>query len=183
MQIDGTGVQSIDRIGEIQPEVYFEVDHSHLSNQDRCKIGSDFPTHAFVDLCQRTFLDQGPKPHAVESAWVGSQACLDIAQGLSPGQCREGHEPRVVGSRKGPHPNVAPMALQDPRKTCTGYELHDLCKQRLADVHCHLPPIIVDSGTLPIFASLQFKSAPTTTHLQASQHKQSCRLWNHLIGQ
>ena len=65
---------------------------------------------------------------------IGLQTNLDIAQRLAPGQLREGHYAKQIGAVQGAHTRIASVALDDASKGLPWHVLHDLRKQRLANV-------------------------------------------------
>ena len=151
-QVDGAGVQGIDRVLQIQPQVFLDIDFACPSDQDYGKIGPDSPIPSLVGVGQGAFLDQGAKPHAVELARVCSQARLDVSQRLAPRQLPKSHGSKVLGCRQRPHTRIASVPRNNSGKTRPGDELHDLCKQRLADVHGQPPESLSIPGSYPFLA-------------------------------
>jgi hypothetical protein len=70
---------------------------------------------------------------------IGRQTDFYIAQGLAPRQLCEGHHPKQIGAIEGAHTGVAVVTLDDTPKGLPRHELHDLGKQRLANVHASPP--------------------------------------------
>lgn len=134
-QVDGAVVQVINRVLQIQPQVFFDTDFAAPSDQDCSKIGPDCPISSLVGTGQGAFLDQGANPHSIEFARVRAQARLDVSKRLPPLQLRKSHDSIVLGRRQKPHLRICLVTLHNYGKTQPRYELHDLCKQRLADVH------------------------------------------------
>lgn len=151
-QVDGARVQGIDRVLQIQPQVFFDIDPASTANQHSSQIGPDSPIPSLVGIGQGAFLDQGAKPHAIEFARVCSQARLDVSQRLVPRQLRKSHDSKVLGCRQRPHTRISLVTLHDSGKTRPGDELHDLCKQRLADVHGQPPESLSIPGSYPFLA-------------------------------
>jgi len=151
-QVDGAGIQGIDRVLQIQPQVFLDIDFACPSDQDCSQIGPDSPVPALVGLGKRTSLDRGSKPHTVELARVRPQACLDVSERLSPCELRKGHRAKVLGSRQGTHSRVAFVPRNDLGETRPRDELHDLRKQRLADVHDHPRGLLSIPGSYPFLA-------------------------------
>ena len=151
-QVDGARVQGIDRVLQIQPQVFLDIDFACPSDQDCGKIGPDSPIPSLVGIGQGAFLDQGSKPHAIEFARVRPQARLDVSKRLSQSQLRKSHDSKVLGRRQRPHTRISLVTLHDSGETRPGDELHDLCKQRLADVHGQPPESLSIPGSYPFFA-------------------------------
>ena len=144
-QIDGAGVQRIDRVVQIDAQRIVGVEFARTPNQQGSQVRPDTPIARLVGVGQRGALDRRAKTHRVQLARIGRQAGLDIAQALSPSQLREGHGAELFGTRQRSHTRVASMALHDAREAGPWNELHDLSKQGLADVHA-LPQRQSSSG-------------------------------------
>ena len=116
-QVYGAGVQGVDGVLQIQPQVVFDIDLASPSDQDCSKIGPDSPISSFVGIGQGAFLDKGTKPHAIELARICPQACLDVSQRFSPGQLRKSHDSKVLGCRQRPHTRISLVTLHDSGET------------------------------------------------------------------
>ena len=78
--------------------------------------------------------------HCVELAGIGAQRGLDVAQAFAPRQLSERHHAKLLGAIHTAYPGVARVAFDNSRKTRPRHKLHDLCEQRLSDIHEHPPP-------------------------------------------
>jgi hypothetical protein len=139
-QIDGAGVQRIDRVVQIEAERRFvRVELASASDQQRGEVRPDAPVARLVGVGQRRALDRRAKSHRIKLRCIGRQSHLDIAQALAPRQLREGHRTELLGTRQRANARVACVALHDPREARPWHELHDLSKQGLANVHARSP--------------------------------------------
>ncbi len=127
-QVDGAGVQGIDPVLQIQPQVFFDIDFAGPSDQDCSKIGPDSPISSLVGIGQGAFLDQGAKLHAIEFVRVRAQARLDVSKKLSPRQLRKSHDSKVLGGRQRPLARISLVTIHNSRETRPMDELHDLRK-------------------------------------------------------
>jgi len=153
-QVDRAGVQGIDRVFQIQPQVFFGKDFAGPSDQDCGQIGPDSLVPALVGLGKRASLDRESKSHnTVKIARVRVQACLDISKRLSPSQPRKGHDSIVLGRRQRPHTRISLVMPHNSGETRPGNELHDLCKQSLADFHSQPPESLSIPGSYPFLAA------------------------------
>jgi hypothetical protein len=142
-QIDGAGVQSVDRVVQIDPKRGFaQVELACAADKDRCQVGPDAPIARFVGIRQRGSSDGRAKAHRIELAGIGRETGLDVAQALSPRQLRECHGSKLLGAGQRPHARVASVALHDASEAGPWHELHDLSEQGLADVHGYLPSLL-----------------------------------------
>ena len=100
-------------------------------------------------------------PHAIEFAWAPFQwVRLDVSQRFAPGQLRKGHDTKMLGRLLRRYTGFFPATLHESKESRPRNEVHDLWKQRLADVRSQpLEPLSI-CGRLPIFSEPKFKSAP-----------------------
>lgn len=90
-QVYGARVQGIDRVFQIQPQVFFDIDPASTTNQHSSQIGPDSPIPSLVGIGQGAFLDQGAKP-----------PCHKICLGLLPGSPRCLAETRATSTAQKP---------------------------------------------------------------------------------
>jgi len=151
-QIDGARVQGVHSVLKVEPKLLACVDLAGFANQHGGQVCPDLPIPVLVGIRKRCASDRSPKPHAVEFARVGTKACLDIAKRLAPGQSRKGYYPKVLGCRQRSYSGVASVAIDNARKACPRNELHDLRKQRLANVHGNPPGLVSIPQSYPVLA-------------------------------
>jgi len=72
---------------------------------------------------------------------IGGKTNLDVAQGFSLRQLREGHHAKYVSTTQGTHPGSAVVAFDDAAKSLPRNVFHDLQKKRFAGVHA-LPQVV-----------------------------------------
>ena len=137
--IDGAGVQCIDRVVQIDAKSISRVELASTTDKNRREVRPDHPIARLVGVGQRRAFDRRTKSHRIQLAGIGRQADLDIAQALAPSELRKGHCAELLGTGQHAHTSIAAMTLHDPRKARPRHELHDLSKQGFADVHAHSP--------------------------------------------
>ena len=147
-QIDGRGVERIDRVGQIQTEVGIAVELSCTTDEQSGQIGPDAPVARFVRIGQGRAMYTVAQSHRIQLAAVGRQRHLDVAQRLAPRQLSKRHDAKLFGTRQASHAGIARIAIHDASKARPGNKLHDLCKQRLACVH-GMAPRILTPGIYP----------------------------------
>jgi len=148
-QVDGAEVQGMDRLLQIQPQVLLAVNSAGTANQRSGQIGPDSQVPALVGLGKGTSLDRASKAHAIEFVRVRAQPRLDVSRRPSPLQLRKSHDSKLLGRRQRPHACISLITLQNSGETRPRDELHDLCKQRLADVHGQPPESLATPGSYP----------------------------------
>ncbi len=138
-QIDGAGVQRVDGVGQIRPQVLAIVQFAGPANKQGGDIRPDAPIPQLVRLCQSGTAHAVTQAHSIEFVGIGTQGGLDIAQTFAPGQLREGQHPKLLGAGHAAHPGIARVAIDYAGKARPRDKVHDLCEQRLADIHMQSP--------------------------------------------
>ena len=138
-QIDGGGIQCVDRVLEIEPQVLVQIQLASTSDQYCSQVGPDAPVARLVGIGQGGAVNAVAKSHGVQLARVGSKSHLDVSQTLSPSQLCKSHDAKLLRASQAPHARVAAIARHDARKACPWNELHDLREQGLADIHRKSP--------------------------------------------
>ena len=138
-QIDGSGVQGIDGVVQIQPQVLAVVQFAGSANQQGCDIRPDAPVSRLVRVCQGGTAHAVTQAHAIEFAGIGTQGRLDIAQAFAPSQLREGQHSKLLGAGHPANPGIAGVAIDYAGKAGPWNKIHDLCEQCLADIHMQSP--------------------------------------------
>ena len=127
--------ESIDRAVEVQAQVLVGVELSRLSDQPVREFRINAPVARLVGIGQRRSPHRLAEAQVVELRGLRRQTGFDVAQALAVGQLREGHRSVLLGTGQRPHPAVAAIAPDNPRKGAPRQKIHDLREQRLADVH------------------------------------------------
>ena len=138
-QIDGGGVQCVNRILEIESQVLVRIKLASAPDQNCSQVGPDSPVARLVGIGQGGAVNAVAKSHGLQLARVGSKRHFDVAQALSPSQLGKSHDAKLLRASQAPHARIAAIAGHDARKACPWNELHDLSKQGLADIHRKSP--------------------------------------------
>ena len=137
-QVDGRRIQRVDRIGQVQAQVFLRVQLPRLGDQPLGHLGMDAPVAPFVGIGQRRASDRLAEAHVIELQGMDREAGLDVAQALAVGKLGEGHRPVLLAARERSHPTVAVVTLDDPGKRRPWQKIHELGEQGLAGIHGHL---------------------------------------------
>lgn len=175
-QVDGRGIQGVDRIGKVDAEAVVAVQLARTPDEQGGQIRPDAPVASLVGIGQRRAPDRRAKAHAVQLRLIGQQTGFDIAQALAVSQLSEGHGTELFGASQTAHSGIAAIARHDPRKAGPWHELHELCEQRLAQVHCSPP----EGSTSESYANLNRGKLISNRHQNKSsynprQHLDSAR--------
>ena len=134
-QIDDRGIQGVDRVGQLQPQILVAIKPPRFRDQDGSEVGIDAPVTAFVGIGQRAPRHRAPNAQVIESPVLRAQTGDDIAQALAEGQLGKGHAQKLVPAGKTSHPVVATVALHALAKLVSRKMTHQLREQGLSKVH------------------------------------------------
>lgn len=137
-QVDGRGVQGIDRIGEVDAKVVVDVELPCLADQSMGEIGVDTPVAGLVGIGQGRARNRPSDAHMVKLWSLGRQTRFDVAKALPVCQLGEGHDAKLLGTAKCTDAIVSSVAFDDAIKRAPWEKIHYLGKQGLACVHRHL---------------------------------------------
>jgi len=147
-QVDGRGIQRVDRVGQFDAEAVVAVQLAGAPDQCRRQRFPDTPVAALVGIGQRRTFDGLAQAHSVQLRLIGQQAHFDVAQALAVGQLGERHGPKLFGASQAARTGIAAIARHDSRKARPWHKLHDLCEQRLAHVHSSPPENLISGSYL-----------------------------------
>ncbi len=135
-QVDGAGVERINRRVEFQTKRLRGVQGSRQANQVLGKVRIDLPRARCVRIGQRVARNRlTTKAHVIQPSGLGAQVDFDIAQGLAVGQLREGHGEELIQAREIFDLVFAPVVGHTATKRAQGQIEHKLRKYELALVH------------------------------------------------
>jgi hypothetical protein len=144
-QIDGGGIQCVDRVLEIESQVLVQIKLASAPDQNCSQVGPNSPVARLVGIGQGRAVNAVAKSHGVQLARVGSKSHFDVAQALAPSQLGKIHDSELLRASQAPHTRVAAIARHNSGTTCPWNELHDLSKQGLDDIH-RKPPRKLSHG-------------------------------------
>src|SRR5450830_702827 len=135
-QIDGAGVERINRRVEFKTKRLLGVQGSRQANQVLSKVGIDLPGACGVRIGQRIARNGlTTKPHVIKPSGLGAQVDFDVAQGLAVGQLGECHGEELIQTGEILDLVFAPMIGHTAAKRAQWQIEHELRKYELALVH------------------------------------------------
>ena len=135
-EIDGAGVEGVNRSIEFQSKWFFGIQGACQANQVLGEVGIDLPRACGVRIGQRVARNRlAAKPHVVQPSGLGAQVDFDVAQRLAVGQLREGHGEELIQAREVLDLVFAPVVGHTPAKRAQRHVQHELRKYELALVH------------------------------------------------
>lgn len=135
-QVDGSGVEGVNRGVQIDSQGFLGVHGAGHADQVLGKIGIDLPRSGGIRIGQRIARDGlTAKAHVVQPPGLGSQVHFDIAQRFSKGQLRKRHGKKLIQTREVLDLVIASMRRHTPAKCAQRQIYHELRKHELALVH------------------------------------------------
>ena len=135
-QVDGAGVEGVNRRIEFQPERLRGVKGTSHANQVLGEVGIDLPRACGVRIGQRVARNRlTTKAHVVQPARLSPKVDFDVAQRLAVGQLGEGHGEELVQAREVLDLVFAFVFGHTATKRAQRQVEHELRKYELALVH------------------------------------------------
>ncbi len=135
-QVNGAGVEGIDRGVEFHTKGLLRVQGTSRANQVLREVGIDLPRSRGVRIGQGIARNRlAAKPHVVQPTRLRSQVDLDVAQRLSIRQLGEGHCEELVQAREVLDLVLATVVGHTASKRAQWQIEHELRKNELALVH------------------------------------------------
>ena len=169
-QIDGGGVQSIDRVAQLHVQAFVGIKLPRLGNQPVGELRVNPPVARLVGIGQRRPPHRLAKTHVVELRGLSRQARFDIAQTFPIGQLRERHGAILLGTVQRSHPEVAAVPRNDPPERAPRQKIHQLGEQRLAGVHGRLLGKIPSRSARPSSNRHHPFSPPSSSQISTFQN-------------
>src|SRR3990170_3186320 len=95
-QVDGGGVQGVDRGVEVDAEVVAQIELFGSLDEDLSEVGVDAPVALVVGMGEIAVGDRAVNAHVVEFGLHHAQTRFDFAQTVAVGQLGERHDPKLV---------------------------------------------------------------------------------------
>jgi hypothetical protein len=140
-QVNGGGIQGIDGLRQLDPEVLAGIEAAGDGDERLGEVSVDAPIAHLVGVGERVTSDRGAQPHVVQLGALRPQAGFDVAQALAVGQLREGHAEILVEAAELLDPVVAVIARHAPSEGVERQVVHDLREDELAGIHPGLPRV------------------------------------------
>src|SRR5208282_6093364 len=123
-QIDGGGIEGVDRLVQFQPEGFVVVEGTGLRNEPAREIGIDAPIALPVGVGQIVAGDAAAKAHVVKLARMGTQAGFDVAQTLAISELGICQTKKLIQARETLHLVVAVVAIHATAKFGKRKKIH-----------------------------------------------------------
>ena len=134
-QIDGGGIERVDRLFQFHGERLARVQSPGLLDQDLSEIGINLPIPILVGMGQRAAGNSASNAHVVESACNRTQRGFDIPQTLAIGQLGEDHAQPLLPTGEVFYLVISSVALNTELKLIPGDAIHQLGKDCSPYIH------------------------------------------------
>ena len=148
-QIDGRGIQGVNRCVEVQAKFGVGVQRASDVDESTGEIGVDSPIAPFVGIGQRGASDGSSEAAVIELGALRPQTDFDVAKTLAIGQLGKSHGQKLIPTRESAHTRLPSYLLNAATKFVVREKLHDLSKYGLSLVHTDPPRAWTSEETRP----------------------------------
>ena len=99
-QIDGSRVQSVGGLIQLDAKGVVGIKPTSLGNENLGKVGIDPPIPDLIGMSQSVAGDVASKAHMVELPLSRTEACFDVSEAFPIGELSKGHAEKLVPARK-----------------------------------------------------------------------------------
>ena len=125
-QIDGCGIQGVDRLFEFDSKIVLLVERSGDPDQYLGKIRVNLPVPRFVGVGKCAPRHVAPDSHVIELHLLRSKTSLDVAQALPIGELSKGHRKKLIETGKTLNLVMPLVAIDATTKLLHGQVIHHL---------------------------------------------------------
>ena len=134
-EIHSRRVQGIDRVVDVQPQVFARVERPGFSHERLGQILPKPPVALLVGIGQRRFGHRLGKAQMVKRGWSRIQTLGNIAQSLPPSQLGKCHADELLATTKMPDARLRVVAFHKTGKRLPMHEVENLREDVAARVH------------------------------------------------
>ena len=134
-EIDGGGVEGINRVLQFQSEVLSGVENTCLAHEPFGEIFPESPVPLLVGIGQGGLGNSLSKAEMIQSFASGVETGGYVAQSFPPGQLRKGHADQLLSATEMPNLALRIVALDQPVERLPMNEFEDLGEDVAARVH------------------------------------------------
>jgi hypothetical protein len=134
-EIDGRGIQSVNRVLQFQSEILSGVEDTRLAHESFGEILPESIVSLLVGIGQGGLGNSFSKTKMVEGFAPGVETGGYVAQSFPPGQLRKSHTDQLLSATEMPNFALRVVALNQPGKRLAIYQIEDLGEDVAARVH------------------------------------------------
>jgi len=136
-EIDGRGIQSVNRVLQFQSEILSGVEDTRLAHESFGKILPESVVSLLVGIGQGGLGNSFSKTKMVEGFAPGVETGGYVAQSFPPGQLRKSHTDQLLSATEMPNFALRVVALDQTGESLPVDQIEDLGEDVAAGVHCH----------------------------------------------
>ena len=134
-EIDSGRIQCIDRVVQVQPEIFFGIEWPGLAHQAFGELLPDTPVPQIVRIGKSGFGDRFAEPKMIENFAPGIETGRDVSQTFSRGHLCEHHADQLLPKSEVTHSGFLFVALDDAVERLSVNKIENLGQYKAAGVH------------------------------------------------
>jgi len=134
-QVDGRGVERVDRLRQIDGQRFAGVQLPRATDQDLGEVGIDSPVVNAIGVGQGAPRDLAAKPGVIQFRTQGPQARFDVPQALAIGELRESQAQPLIAARESATAAIAAILVDASVELASRKKVHQLRKHELPVEH------------------------------------------------
>ena len=138
-EIDGGRIEGVDRVVEIQAEIFSGIQRPGLADESFCKILPDSPVALVVGVRESGLGNRLRESKMMQSRRPRIQTRGDVAQSLAPGQLGEDDVDELLATAEVADTGLGVVAFHQAGKCLAIHEVEDLNKDVSSGVHRATP--------------------------------------------
>src|SRR5665213_1342654 len=115
-EVDGCGVQSVNRVLQFQSEIRPGDENACLAHKSLCQILPESPVPLLVGIRQSGLGHRFPKAQVIQGFGASVEAGGYVAQPLPPGQLCKNHADQLLSATEVSHPTLRVVAFDETEK-------------------------------------------------------------------
>ena len=134
-EIDGRGIEGVDRLFQIDAQGVARIEFAGPGNEDGGEVGVDAPVAILIGFGQRVACDLAANADVIQLGLQGVQTDFDVAQAVPVGQLSKGHAQELIEAGELARAIVASVLADAAVEIALRQEGHELGEQKLPGVH------------------------------------------------
>jgi hypothetical protein len=134
-QVDGRGVESINRVVQIQAEIFARIERPGLLHQTLGEVLPDPPIYRFVGIGESGFCNRFCESKVIERLGPCVEASSDVAQPVLGSHLRENHAGELLSESKMADSDCGLVSLYDAVERLAVDQVENLGENEAAGVH------------------------------------------------
>jgi len=134
-KIDSGRIQCVDRVVQIQSEIFFGVERSGFPHQILGESLPDAPVSQFVGIGKCRFGNRFGETEMMQRGWFRVETGGNVSEPIAPGQLSEDHADELLSATKMADTGLRIVALDQPGKCLPMDQIENLRENVAASIH------------------------------------------------